>query len=277
MTFGKLHDFSRLCLHTITTKPLSIEEAADSYSAAGIKGMTIWRDALQNRNIHLTGERIRKNGLDIVSLCRGGFFPSLSETGRKNAIADNKKLIDEAAEAGAPLVVLVCGAVRGQTLETSRHQIIKALDEIVPYAGKQGIKLGIEPLHPMYADTRSAINTMKQANDIAMMFRSPYLGVVIDVFHVWWDPDLESEIIRCGQKGNIFAFHLSDWKADMEHMLNDRGLMGEGFIPLQAIREWVENAGFNGFLEVEIFSNRYWSLDQKKFIRMIKDAYITYC
>ena len=277
MTVARLQDFSRLGLHTITTRPLTIEEAVDIYSAEGIDGITVWRDSLNGRNVSRTGDLIRNHGLKILSLCRGGFFPALDSIKRERAIYENKKIIEEAAALGAPLIVLVCGASPGQSPEESRNQIIDALGKIIPHAENLNIKLGIEPLHPMYADTRSAINTMKQANDVAEMFNSKYLGVVIDVFHVWWDTDLRQEIVRCGQKNNIFAFHLSDWKQDMEHMLNDRGLMGEGCIQLRTIRGWIEDAGFKGDLEVEIFSNKYWAIDQKEFISKIKEAYLNHC
>lgn len=277
MTVRRIKDYSKLCLHTITTKPLNIEEAVELYCDEGIKGITVWREALKGRNTNQTGSNIKNSGLQIISLCRGGFFPSLKVSEREKAISENKKIIDEAAELGAPLIVLVCGAAPGQSPETSRNQIMNAIEKIIPHAEDLNVKLGIEPLHPMYADTRSAINTMKQANDIAEMFDSRYLGVVIDVFHVWWDTDLKQEVYRCGKKNNILAFHLSDWKPDMAHMLNDRGLMGEGCIQLRMIREWVEDAGFDGFNEVEIFSDKYWSIDQKKFTGMIKEAYLKNC
>ena len=141
-------------------------------------------------------------------------------------------------------------------------------------AAQAGIKLGIEPLHPMYADSRSAVNTLQQANDIAEKFASPYLGVVIDVYHLWWDPDLQAQTARCGQNGNLFAFHVCDWKTPTEDFLLDRGLMGEGCIDIKQIRSWVESPGFNGFHEVEIFSKRYWEIDQKIFLDRIVEAYL---
>ena len=143
----------------------------------------------------------------------------------------------------------------------------------MPLAESQKIKLGIEPLHPMYADTRSAIITMKQANDMVEEIDSPFLGIVVDVYHTWWDENLEHEIKRAGRKGKIFAFHISDWKVPTVDILLDRGLMGEGCIPIRQIRSWVEKAGFDGFLEVEIFSERYWAIDQEEYLKMILNAY----
>ncbi|OYY03218.1 MAG: xylose isomerase, partial [Sphingobacteriia bacterium 35-40-5] len=158
----QLMDLSRLCVHTITTKPWTIEQAAKNFSEAGIGGITVWRDALNGRDIKQTGQMLRDYNLDIVSLCRGGFFPHNSVAGRQEAIDDNRKAIDEAEALGAPLIVLVCGAVPGQPLTESRKQIRDGIAAVLPYAEAAGVKLAIEPLHPMYADSRSAINTLAQ-------------------------------------------------------------------------------------------------------------------
>lgn len=266
-------NLSRLCIHTATTKPLPIEEAVKIYSEHGVRAMTVWRDALQGKNVNEVKKLIEQYNIKVVSLCRGGFFPSVSVVKRKQAIDDNIQAIDEAASIGAPMIVLVCGAEPRQSLETSRSQIKAGLEAILPVAEQKKIKLAIEPLHPMYADDRSAINTLKQANDMAEYFDSPWIGVAIDVYHVWWDPDLEDEIKRCGAHGNLFAFHICDWKVPTGHILFDRGLMGEGCIDIPQIRGWVEQTGFDGFHEVEIFSEKYWQSDQVEFIKNIIEAY----
>ncbi|RME57703.1 MAG: sugar phosphate isomerase/epimerase, partial [Caldilineae bacterium] len=266
-------DTTNLCIHTITTKPWPIETAIDRFAAHGVGGMTVWRDALEGRDIAATGRRIREAGMDVVSLCRGGFFPGTTAAARQAAIDDNLRAIDEAAALGAPLIVLVCGADPGQPLETSRQQIRAGIEAILPHAAAAGVKLGVEPLHPMYADTRSAINTLEQANDICDAIDSPWVGAVVDVYHLWWDPHLEREIRRCGQAGRIFAFHICDWRVPTEDMLNDRGLMGEGCIPIRQIQGWVEEAGFHGHREVEIFSTRYWAGDQEVYLERIVEAY----
>lgn len=267
-------NLQRLCVHTITTKPLSIEEAAVAYAKEQIPGITVWRDTLEGRDIAATGRMLRDNGLEIVSLCRGGFFPHTTSKGRKDAIEDNLRAIDEATALGAPLIVLVCGAAPGQPLETSRRQIAEGIAAIVPNAASAGIKLAIEPLHPMYADTRSAINTLAQANDMAKEIASPYVGVAVDVYHLWWDPALQQEIIRCGEQKHLFAFHICDWRMPTRDLLLDRGLMGEGCIPIPLISSWVEAAGFTGYHEVEIFSTEYWAGDQQQFLQKIKHAYL---
>ncbi len=266
-------DISKLCIHTITTKPWNIEEAAQHFSAAGVKGISVWRDALEGRNIKQTGKMLLDHDLTIVSLCRGGFFPAKDLNKRKSAIDDNRRAIDEAVQLGAPMLVLVCGADPSQSLEDSRKQIQDGISELIPHASAAGIKLAIEPLHPMYADTRSAINTMKQANDMAEELNSPWVGVAVDLYHVWWDPFLEKEIKRCGENGRLMAFHICDWKVPTADMLLDRGLMGEGCIPVKQIRSWVEAAGFTGFNEVEIFSTTHWKENQSEYLQKIIKAY----
>jgi sugar phosphate isomerase/epimerase len=276
MSIAPLTGLSRLCIHTITTRPWSIEEAARKYSAAEVKGITVWRDTLAGRDIKKTGDMLRQSGLNIVSLCRGGFFPSKEQSKRQAAINDNRRAIDEAFMLGTGLIVLVCGADPEQPLEDSRKQIFDGISAVLPDAEAAGVKLAIEPLHPMYADSRSAINTIAQANDMAEKLNSHWAGVAVDVYHLWWDPKLEMEIKRCGMHNHLLAFHICDWKSPTIDFLYDRGLMGEGCIPLRKIRSWVEATGFSGFNEVEIFSNEYWKLDQSEYLKKIISAYRNY-
>lgn len=274
---SELTNFSRLCVHTITTKPWSVEEAMDRYAAAGIGGITVWRQWLEGRDIEKTGERLRERNLEIVSLCRGGFFPAPQAEGRAGAIEDNRLAIREAAALGAPMIVLVCGAVPRQALEESRKQIADGIAAVLPLAEAHGIKLAIEPLHPMYADDRSAINTMASANAVCDILDHPLVGIAADVYHIWWDPDLEAQIRLTGEKNRLFAFHVCDWMTPTTDLLNDRGLMGEGCIDLKGIRAMVEATGFDGFHEVEVFSERWWARDQQEFLEEIKRAYLKYC
>ncbi|MBN2411041.1 sugar phosphate isomerase/epimerase [candidate division KSB1 bacterium] len=274
MPATRLTDFSKLCLHTITTKPWDIETAIAKYAAAKVSGITVWRQWLEDRDHNKVGNTIREAGLKTVSLCRGGFFPAKEQKNRQIAIDDNKRAIDEAAAIYAPHVVLVCGAVPGQALDESRKQILDGIAACLDHARAANVKLAIEPLHPMYAADRSAVNTLKQANDMCSRLDDPYVGVAVDVYHLWWDPGLKKEIIRCGKAGKLLAFHICDWRTPTVDMLNDRGLMGEGCINIRQIRGWVEQTGFNGFNEVEIFSNRWWAADQDMFISEIKRAYL---
>jgi sugar phosphate isomerase/epimerase len=268
-------DHRRLCIHTITTRPWAVELAIEKYAAAGVGGITVWRQALEGRDAAHVGRFIRDHGMSAVSLCRGGFFVARDGSARTAALDDNRRAIDEAAALGAPLVVLVCGAVPGLPLTEARLQIQEAIGALLPHASANGVKLAIEPLHPMYAGDRSAVNTLKQANDMCHALGSSDVGVAVDVYHTWWDPDLEAEIRRCGANRWLLAFHVCDWLTPTTDMLNDRGVMGEGCIDLPAIRGWVEEAGFHGFREVEIFSNRLWALDQDAVLSRVLEAHLT--
>ncbi len=271
-----LKDFSRLCVHTITTKGWELEEAIDRYAEADVSGITVWRQWLDGRDPAVAGERIRAAGLEVVSLCRGGFYPALDEKSREEAIQDNKQAIEDAAAMGAPLVVLVCGAIPGQSLVESRKQITDGIAATIPLAESLGVKLAIEPLHPMYADDRSAINTLASANDVCDELNHPLVGVAFDVYHLWWDPDLAAQTKRTAEANRLFAYHACDWMTPTTDLLNDRGLMGEGCIDLRAIRGMVEGAGFDGMIEVEVFSNRWWEKPTEEFLQAIKQSYLNH-
>ncbi len=265
---------SRLCIHSVTTKPWSTEVCIQQFSRAGAGGITLWRYNLEGRDPADVGRQARDAGLDIVSLCRGGFFPAASGNDRQKAIDDNRLCIEQAHALGAPLIVLVCGAVPGQYLVESRKQIADGIAAVLPDAEAAGVRLAIEPLHPMYADDRSAVNTMRQAHEICDALGSPaHLGIAADVYHVWWDPELQSQIQRAGDTKRLFAFHICDWKTPTTDFLNDRGLMGEGCIPIREISDWVDATGFTGHREVEIFSTQYWAMDQSEWLARITEAY----
>jgi sugar phosphate isomerase/epimerase len=270
-----LQDLSRLCVHTATTKPWGLAEAASQYRAAGVRGITLWRDAVLREGPAATARLVRDHGLDIVSLCRGGFFASASQERRAQAIDENRRCIDEAAALGAPLVVLVCGSDPGQSLSQSRGQIADGVCAVLPHAAAARVRLAVEPLHPMYAADRSAVNTLGQAREICEGLASPWAGVAVDVYHTWWDERLRAEIAACGRAGLLFAFHVSDWSVPTADLLEDRGIMGEGCIPIPQIRGWMQEAGFAGYIEVEIFSRRLWAGDQAQFLRRITQAYLS--
>ncbi|HOZ49629.1 MAG TPA: sugar phosphate isomerase/epimerase family protein [Candidatus Hydrogenedentes bacterium] len=269
-----LTDLNRLCIHTITTKPWSLAEAIDGYTRAGVPGVTVWRQWLEPLGVDESARRLRDSGLEVVSVCRGGFFPAETAAGRQEALDDNRRAVDEAEAIGAPLIVLVCGAVPGIPLDEARRQIADGIAAVAPYAAEAGVKLSIEPLHPMFADDRSAVNTLKQANDIVDALAMPNVGVTVDVYHVWWDSELEEQIQRAGK--TVFSFHVCDWRTPTRDLLNDRALMGDGCIDIRQIRAWVEATGFHGFNEVEIFSNEHWASDQTEFVERIKDAYLAH-
>jgi sugar phosphate isomerase/epimerase len=268
-----VNEMKRCAIHTATTKPWDLETAVRKYAEAGVAGISVWKEALEGRDPAVAGRMIRIAGLSAVSLVRGGFFPAADPDLRGQRIRDNERLIGVAAELGSPLLVLVCGADPKVRIDETRWQVRAGIEAILPMAEAAGVKLAIEPLHPMYAGDRSVINTLEEANDLCESLRSPALGVAIDLYHVWWDPDLEAQIARAGRLGAIMAFHVCDWKTPLLDMLEDRGLMGEGCIDLPRARGWVEAAGFRGFVEIEIFSKRFWGMDQDVYLRMMLDAF----
>ncbi len=267
-----MNDASRCAVHTATTRPWDLETAVRKYAEAGVAGISVWKEALEGRDPAGAGAMIRSAGLSVVSLVRGGFFPAAEAAVRLERIRDNERLIHVAADLGAPLVVLVCGADPRVTIADARDQVSAGIEAILPVAQAAGVRLAIEPLHPMYAGDRSVINTLREANDLCERFGSASLGLAVDVYHVWWDPELESQIARAGRLGLIKAFHVCDWKTPLLDTLEDRGLMGEGCVDIPGIRGWVEAAGFKGFVEVEIFSRRYWAMDQDDWLRKLLQA-----
>ncbi len=262
----------RLAIHTITTKSWDLPTAAAKYSAAGVRGIGIWRQWLEGRPLAESRRILDDHGLTAASLVRGGFFPYLTPGEKQNSLDDNLLALDQAAALGASQVVLVCGAKPELPLVESRKHIEEGLAACLPRAADLAVKLAIEPLHPMYADCRSAINTLGQTNDLIDRLGSPpELGIAADVYHIWWDPDLDREIQRAGAR--ICGFHVCDWLTPTNDFLNDRGLMGEGCIDNNGIRRQVEAAGFNDWIEVEIFSNRWWSHDPDDYLEKIVQAY----
>ena len=268
---------ARLCIHTVTTRPWGIFTALRKYAAAGVGGVSIWCEAVQDEDLGDVRRALSDSGVTPVSYVRGGFYTSAGEAGRRAAIDRNRRIVDDAAELGCPLVVLVCGATPGLSVAQNLEQVKAGIAATLEHAASRGVRLAVEPLHPMYADTRSAVTTLKCANDLCDELDSPHLGVAVDVFHVWWDPELDAELARCGAADRILAFHMCDWKTNMADMLNDRGLMGEGILDVARLRRLVEANGFRGFLEVEIFSNRWWAQDQDRFLEEIVKAYGASC
>lgn len=264
---------NKLCIHTITNKPWTLDQCLINYEKAGVKGISIWRNVLENQNLSSIKRRVADAGLETVSLVRGGFFTGNSKIEQQKAINENKLIIEEAAQIGAPLIVLVCGATPGISINENIKQIQEGIEAIIPFAKANHVKLGIEPLHPMYADKRSAVCSLQSANRLAQTINSDTVGVTLDVFHIWWEENLAEQIKLCAKNKNIFSYHICDWKMDMTDMLNDRGLMGDGVINVKDITQMVESTGFNGYREVEIFSNHYWKMDQNEFLNLIIKRY----
>lgn len=266
-----METLDRLAIHTMTTKPWDLPTACKKYSDAGVPGVGLWRQWLEGRSLEESRKMLDDHGLKAVSLVRSGFFPYLNEQQKQDAYHDNVKALEEAAAVGAPQVVLVCGAEPTLSLAENRRHITEGIASLIETASKLGVKLSIEPLHPMYADCRSAVNTIGQCNDMIDQLGDEWVGIAADVYHIWWDPQLEQQVKRAGKR--IIGFHVCDWMTPTEDMLNDRGLMGEGCIDNRGIRKIVEKTGFDGPIEVEVFSTRHWATDQDEYLQKIIHAY----
>jgi len=264
---------SRCAIHTQTNKPWSLAQCVDAYASSGIGGISVWRDVIEPIGVAEAARILRSSGLAVPSLVRGGFFVAWDAAARRRALDVNRRCIDEAATIGAAMVVLVVGAVPRIPLDEARRQVADGIGAVLEHARQANVKLAIEPLHPMYAADRSCVNRMAEARVVCEKLRDPMVGIAVDVYHTWWDPDLKSEIELAGQQKTLFGFHICDWRPSTRNLLTDRGLMGEGCIDIRRIRSWVEDARFNGFNEVEIFSDVYWSMDQHDYMRKIVAAY----
>jgi sugar phosphate isomerase/epimerase len=261
-------------VHTMTNKPWTLAQCCDAYARAGFGGISVWRNVIEPIGIAEAARVVRGSGLKVPALVRGGFFPAFDSTARDKAIDDNKTCIDEAAAIGAEMVVLVVGAVVGMPLTEARKQVAEGMSRCLDHARANNVKLAIEPLHPMYAADRSCINRMKEARLVCEQLKSPYVGIAADVYHIWWDPDLEEEIRLAGEQGTLFGFHVCDWRPNTRDLLNDRGVMGEGAIDIKHIRSLVEQAGFRGLNEIEIFSTEKWAQDQTAYLAEVARAYV---
>jgi len=262
----------RLSLNQITLNRLSLSQASEACARAGIGWIAPWRDKVADAGgAQAAAKIVRDAGLRVSSVCRGGFFPAATAEERRARIEDNRRAIDEAAALGAPLLVLVSGAAPDRDLTAAREMVADGIAELVPYASQRGVHLGIEPLHPMFAADRSVINTLAQANDLADRLASPSVGVVVDVYHVWWDPQVEAEIARAA--GRILGFHVSDWIVPLPDVLLGRGLMGDGVIELRRLRTAVERAGHGGPIEVEILNQHIWDSPAREVLGAIQARY----
>ena len=266
-------DLSRCAIHTFTTKPWSLSQSCERYAAAGVRGISIWRQHMQAVGLHEAVRVVKGSGLAVPAYVRGGFFTSRDAADRAKAISDNKACLDEAAALGAEQVVLVVGATPGLPLAEARKQVQDGIAACLDHAAAVKVKLAIEPLHPMYAGDKSCVTSLSTARAIWQALGHPLLGIALDVYHVWFDERLEEEVRLAGAAGKIFGFHVCDWKCDTRDLLLDRGLMGEGVIPIRRIRELVEAVGFRGWNEVEIFSAVNWAGIQDEWLARVLAAY----
>jgi sugar phosphate isomerase/epimerase len=272
-----MRDFSQdprwLSINTATIRKsrgqdLPLADIIEACVRRGIRAISPWRDQVQAAGLAAISKSVKAHGLELSGYCRGGMFPASTAAGLQAAHDDNRRAVDEARELNAACLVLVVGGLPGalaghpenKDIALARTQVRDGIAKLLEHSRSVGMPLAIEPLHPMYAADRACVNTMEQALDLCDELdpsRSGALGVACDVYHVWWDPKLEAQIARAGRE-RLLAFHVCDWLTPTRDLLNDRGMMGDGVIDIPRIRRWVEDAGFAGYSEVEIFSTGNW-------------------
>lgn len=273
---GTAADLSRLSINQETVKQLSLPELAAGCVAAGIGAVGLWRAPVRQYGAERTARLMRERGLTVTSLCRGGFFTASDPTARAAALDDNRAAIDEAAALGTSTLVLVAGGLPDgdRDIAAARERVADAIGELAPYAAQRGVRLAIEPLHPMYASDRCVVSTLDQALAVAERFPAGQVGVVVDTYHLWWDDRAPEAIGRAGRAGRIACFQVADWVTPLpEGVLLGRGQLGDGCVDLRGFRERVDAAGYGGAVEVEIFSPSLWVRDGREVLAEIADRY----
>jgi sugar phosphate isomerase/epimerase len=270
-------DLGRLSFNQMTCDPANLTQAIDACVRGEVKWIGVWRHKIKDAPAAEYGRRIRDAGLRVSGLCRGGMFPAATAEERQRRIDDNLRAIDEAAGLGTDTLVMVCGGLPegSRDIDAARGMVVDGLAEIVPHAQACGVRIGIEPLHPMFAADRSVVPTLGLANDMVERVAHPQVGVVIDVYHVWWDPQIYREIER--SRGHIFGFHVCDWLVPTPHMLMGRGMMGDGVIAIARLRKAVEAQGYTGPIECEIFNQAVWDTPIDETIARMKHTFLAYC
>lgn len=257
-----MSDLARLSVNSETIKQWSVDELVAGCVDQGVPGLALWREPVAAYGLERTARLVRDAGLTVTSLCRGGFFTAAEPSQRAQALDDNRRAIDEAATLDCPVLVLVSGGLgeRDRDLSGARQRVADALAELAPYAGDRGVTLAIEPLHPMFCSDRCVVSTLGQAIDLALRFPAEQVGVVVDTYHCWWEPELAAQVRRAGETGRLALFQVADWITPLPAgVLLGRGQLGDGHVPLRAIRELVDATGHDGPVEVEIFNPGLWA------------------
>ncbi|WP_406202413.1 sugar phosphate isomerase/epimerase [Streptomyces sp. NBC_01017] len=260
-------ELARFSINQMTVKQLSMPELVDACRESGVAGVGLWREPVQAYGLEATAKLVRDAGLTVTTLCRGGFFTAIDPAERAAALDDNRRAVGEAATLGTDVLVLVSGGLPAgsKDLHGARERIADALAVLGPYAEDHGVKLAIEPLHPMYASDRCVVSTLTQALDLAERFPAHQVGVTVDTYHIWWDDNAPAQIARAGAGGRIHTFQLADWTTPLpQGVLNGRGQIGDGAIDMREWLGYVEAAGYTGAIEVELFNDGLWARDGRE-------------
>lgn len=277
----------RLSLNTATTKHWTLAEALDGAAAAGIGAVGLWRDRVAEAGLENAGRMVRERGLRVSSLCRGGFLTASTADGVSAALDDNRSAIIEAASLGTRELIMVVGGLPAapgpeqpatpdgdRDLVAARQRVVDRIGDLVGFAREHDVRLVLEPLHPLFAADRAVLSTLRQCLDLASRFEARDVGVVVDTYHVWWDPNLRDDIRRAGQEGRLASYQVCDWLLPLAPVaLNSRGHVGDGYIDFPTITRWVAEAGYTGDIEVEIFNEDVWATPVAESIRIIAERF----
>ncbi|MEU6080722.1 sugar phosphate isomerase/epimerase family protein [Streptomyces sp. NPDC047108] len=277
MTAAHRPELARLSLNQETLRQFSLPELVDGCARGGVPGVGLWRAPVGEYGADRAARLVRDAGLTVTSLCRGGFFTAAEPAARAAALDDNRAAVDEAATLGTDTLVLVSGGLPAgsRDLAGAREQVADALRELAPYAAGRGVRLAIEPLHPMYAADRCVVSTLAQALDLAERFPPEQVGVVVDTYHLWWDDTVDGQIERAGRGGRIASLQLADWVTPLpEGVLLGRGQLGDGCVDLRRFRARTDAAGYDGPIEVEIFNPGLWARDGTEVLAEVAERYV---
>ncbi|GAA0614394.1 sugar phosphate isomerase/epimerase family protein [Streptomyces crystallinus] len=267
---------ARLSINQMTVKQLPLPELVRACAESGVPGVGLWREPVRAYGVEAAARLVREAGLGVTTLCRGGFFTASEPHARVRALDDNRAAVDEAAALGTDTLVLVCGGLPegSRDLTGARKRVADALAELGPHARARGVRLAIEPLHPMYASDRCVVCTLDQALELAERFPAEEVGVVVDTYHLWWDDRAPAAVARAGAGGRIHAFQLADWITPLPAgVLTGRGQLGDGVIDLAAWYERVASAGYTGPVEVELFNEELWRRDGREVLRQTVERF----
>ena len=273
----------RLSVNQATIKYASLRDALDSVREAGVGAIGTWREPVGEVGLEAASRMVAECGLRVSTHCRGGFFTLPQGSARRAALDENRRAIEETAvlaaagaEGSRAVLVLVAGGLPegSKDLVAARSLVAGALEELVPFALDAGVQLAVEPLHPMYAADRAVVSTLAQALDLAALFPAAAVGVAVDTFHVWWDPQLREQIARAGREGRIASYQVCDFNLPIAaDALLSRGMMGDGVIDFANIGSWVRDAGYTGDIEVEIFRQDIWDADGDEVLAVLAQRY----
>ncbi|MFX1820997.1 sugar phosphate isomerase/epimerase [Pseudarthrobacter sp. CC4] len=269
-------DFARLSINSATTKKWTLAQVVEGCVNAGIPAIGPWRDRVAEAGLDKAARLIKDAGLRVSSLCRGGFLTAPDAAGQAAALADNRAAILEAVALDTRELFLVVGGLAPgeKDVVAARRRVADRLADLVPFARENGVRLVLEPLHPMYAADRALISTLGQALDLAAPFDASAVGVAVDTFHVWWDPELKPQIERAGREGRLASYQVCDFNMPIAaDPLLSRGYMGDGVVDFATIGAWVRDAGYTGDIEVEIFNQDIWDTDGDTVLATVKERY----